>query len=129
MREMGRRIQLKRKECGLTQAELGHRLGVSRQTISSWEAGNVGHFDRSFVAKMADIFHCNASWLMAMDNTTATLTYEAEGREPVRLTVDQTPIMGESALRAKLYQAAIEVAPNNLVVAIELLKSLANPGG
>lgn len=129
MKEMGRRIQQKREEMELTQEQLGKKLGVSRQTIYKWEAGDVKHFDRSYVAKMADIFHCSAAWLMGLDNSNAVVTYNAPGREPVKLTVDtQEPIIGESALRAKLYQAALEVSPGNLQVAIELLRSLAKGG-
>ena len=129
MKQMGLRIQQKREELGLTQEELGKKLGVSRQSIYKWESGSVKHFDRSYVQKMADIFHCSPAWLMNMEATNALLTYQEEGREPVQLVVDETPIMGESAKRAKLYQAALEVAPNNLDVAIQLLRSLSKDGG
>lgn len=128
MKQMGLRIQQKREELGLTQEELGKKLGVSRQSIYKWESGAVKHFDRSYVKKMADIFHCSPAWLMNMEATNALLTYEAEGREPVRLVVDEEPIIGETGKRAQLYQAAVGVAPQNLDVAIQLLRSLSKDG-
>lgn len=36
---MGRVIRASRQRRGLTQAELGSRLGVRRQTIGAWEHG------------------------------------------------------------------------------------------
>lgn len=124
MKQMGIRIQQKREECGMTQEDLGKRLGVSRQTICKWEAGAVNHFDRSYVSKMADIFHCSAAWLMGLEGSNVVLTYEAPERETVKLTVNEEPIMGESSLRAKLFQEAIKVRPENLQAAIDVLKAL-----
>jgi DNA-binding XRE family transcriptional regulator len=124
MRRMGMRIQQKREELGLTQEELGKKLGVSRQTIYKWESGSVQHFDRSYVQKMADLFHCSPAWLMNMESTNAVVTYEAKGREPVTLSVDESPIIGEVGKRAALYKAALDVPTENIPVAIELLKSL-----
>lgn len=38
---MGERIQDRRLEVGLTQAELGQLLGVGQEAVSRWEAGLV----------------------------------------------------------------------------------------
>lgn len=38
MDDLGEKIALQRKKMGLSQEELGFRLGVSRQTVSRWEA-------------------------------------------------------------------------------------------
>lgn len=37
--EVGERIRLRRKECGLSQAELGQPLGVTLQQIQKYETG------------------------------------------------------------------------------------------
>lgn len=39
MNIIGDKIYYLRKQCGLSQEELGFELGVSRQTISKWETG------------------------------------------------------------------------------------------
>lgn len=125
MKALGKRIHDKREECKLTQSQLAKKLGVSRQTIYKWENGAVKHIDRPYIATLADIFHCTPEWLMGMDGADVMLTYQAEGREPVQLRVNGTPIIGEISLRAKLYNAALKVRPENLQIAIELLQSLA----
>ena len=125
MKEMGRRINQKRTECQMTLEDLGKILQVSKSTISKWENGAVEDIPRRHIAKMAELFHCKPSWLMGMDDASkVTLTYEAPNKEKVKTIVDGDPIIGESALRAKLYQAALRVLPENIETAIELLKSL-----
>ena len=55
------------------------------------------------------------------------LEYKAEGHESVTAVVDHQPIIGKSAemaQRADLYKAALAVKPENISVAIEVLKSL-----
>ena len=126
MKQMGKRIHDKRVEKGLSMEELGKMLGVQRQTISKWEHGEV-ELKRSHVDKLSSIFNCSAAWLMGYENTkNVTATYEAEGMETVRLKVDHPPIIGQESLRAKLYQAAVNVAPENLETAISLLQTLAS---
>ena len=36
---LGERIGTHRKRMGISQEELGHRMGVSRQAVSKWETG------------------------------------------------------------------------------------------
>lgn len=124
---MGQRIHNKRVELGLTMEELGRLVGVTRQSICKWEKGEVKDIPRDHIKRMADIFHCEKSWLMNMDDASeVTLTYEAPDKEPVRVKVTGEPILGErtAGLRAQLYQAAVKVRPENLETAIEILKSL-----
>lgn len=56
------RIQLLRKETGLTQAELGKLVGVSDASINKYEKGNmIPKIDK--IEKMADIFHVSIDYL------------------------------------------------------------------
>lgn len=41
MDKLGERIYTLRKQAGLSQEDLAHRTGVSRQTISKWESGQM----------------------------------------------------------------------------------------
>ena len=122
---MGQRIHDKREEHHWSVEELADKIGVARQTVYKWEQGKVKNIDRDFIGKMAALFHCDPNWLMHMEDTPdVTVTYSAPDREPVIARVNQEPIIGAASLRAKLYQAAINVRPENLETAIELLKSL-----
>ena len=128
MKTMGQRIHEKRTEYGWTQEQLGRRLGVKRQAICKWEKGEVADIKRSYIQAMADIFHCDPVWLMGYDDSPeVALTYSAPGKEPVTAIVDKQPIIGnesEMAKRATLYKVALNVKPENLQTAIEILKSL-----
>lgn len=122
---MGQRIYNKREEFGLSREELAEKLGVTRQTIYSWENGKVKNIDRDYINRMAAMWNCDPQWLMHMEDTSkVTATYKAEGREPVTVTVNNDPIMGPASLRAQLYRAAVDVKQENLKTAIEILKSL-----
>lgn len=126
MKTMGARIHAKRIELGLTMAELGDKVGVQSSAVNKWEKGEVKYIERSRIAQLAEIFHCSPSWLMGFDSEEdVTLTYESPGKETVTAKVDSTPIMGSSATsKAALYQAALNVRPENVDIAIKLLKSL-----
>ena len=130
--KMCERIKAKRTEYGMTQDELGSRLGVSKGAISRWEHGEVENIKRSVIAKMAEIFQVTPVWLMGYEDAeNVTVTYEAPDTDPLRLIVDHKPIIGRSAelaLRAELYQEAMEVDPDCLQVAIGLLRSMKKAG-
>lgn len=51
----GNRIKQFRKDSGLTQETLGKKLGVIKQTVSSWE-NNVSEPNSEILSKMASIF-------------------------------------------------------------------------
>lgn len=122
---MGQRIHDKREEFGLSREELAEKLGVTRQTIYSWENGKVKNIDRDYINRMAAMWNCDPQWLMHMEDIAqVTATYKAEGREPVTVIVNNDPIMGPASLRAQLYRVAVDVKPENLKTAIEILKSL-----
>ena len=127
MKTLGKKIHDKRREKDMSMEELGAKLGVSRQTICKWENGKVNNIDRDHIAKMAQLFNVSPSWLMGFDDSPqVTLTYEAPGKEPVRTIANQAPIIGAASLRAKLYDVAINVKPENLQTAINILKSLSD---
>jgi transcriptional regulator with XRE-family HTH domain len=64
---MGERIKRLRTERGLTQEELGNRVGLKRAAINKYEKGNVENMKRSIVEKMSAIFDVTPSYLMALD--------------------------------------------------------------
>ena len=129
MKKMAERIYLKRTECHLTMEELAEKLGVSKSTINKWEKALVEDIKRPYIRKMAEIFHCSEQWLMGFEGANVKVTYNAPDRESVTLSVDNgeddKPIIGRAALKARLYEAAANVAPANYEIAIRLLEDLA----
>ena len=66
--DMGERIKELRLEAGLTQEELGNMLGLQKSAIAKYENGRVTNLKQSTIAKMAEIFHCAPSYVMAYDD-------------------------------------------------------------
>ena len=60
---VGQRIELKRKEHGLSMEALGEMLGVGRSAVNKWEKGYVQRISRPMIIKMANIFDCDPAWL------------------------------------------------------------------
>ena len=64
---MGERIKYLRESVGLTQDELGERIGVQKSAIVKYEKGKVENIKRSSIKTMADIFGVSPCYLMGFD--------------------------------------------------------------
>lgn len=68
---MAQRIKERRCLLGLTQEELGGKLGLQKSAIAKYENGRVENMKRSIIAKMADVLECSPAYLMGWsDNVT-----------------------------------------------------------
>lgn len=65
---INKRIKQLRKERGMTQAELGNKLGVIKQTISSWETG-VSNPNNETLAIMAKFFGVSVDYLLGTETS------------------------------------------------------------
>lgn len=129
MKEMGKRIKQKREEMGMTLEDLGKKLGVTKSTISKYERGEISQIKRTHVEELSKILHVSPEWLMGFDSAKdVKVVYSADGHEPVEALVEMSkPVIGreaETAKRATLYKVALDIKPENLQVAIDILKSL-----
>lgn len=61
---IGEKIKAERKALGLTQTELGDRLGVQKNAVSKWECGRVDDIPGSKIKAMAAIFGVSPSYLI-----------------------------------------------------------------
>lgn len=61
---MGEKIKYHRKRIGLTQTELGERLGVEKNAVSKWECGRVESISASKIRTMAQLFGVTFSYLI-----------------------------------------------------------------
>jgi len=60
---LGERIALARKQAGLSQEQLGEKLGVSRQAVSKWESDQANP-DVAYVAQMCRLLGVSSDWLL-----------------------------------------------------------------
>ena len=67
MSTMGDRIKFLRERAGLTQEELGDRIGVKKSAIMKYEAGIVENIKRSSVQIMANALGVSPAYLMFGD--------------------------------------------------------------
>lgn len=81
------RIKLLREKEGLTQTELGEKLGVIKQTISNWE-NNISEPNVDTLIKIADIFKVSIDYILARNDIDSEeikkiFGYEGEDEEAV----------------------------------------------
>ena len=63
---LGQRIAQKRKELGISQENLGERLGVSRQAIYKWESDSAMPEVEKLVA-LSGLFGVSVGWLLGTE--------------------------------------------------------------
>ena len=69
---LNERIATARKQSGLSQEQLGEKLGVSRQAVSKWENGQANP-DVAYLAEMCRLFGVSSDWLLlGVEDSTAT---------------------------------------------------------
>lgn len=61
---VGEKIKEQRKNLGLTQTELGEKLGVQKNAVSKWETGRVDDIPGSKIKAMAALFGVTPSYLI-----------------------------------------------------------------
>lgn len=67
-KEIGRRIQARRKELSLSQDMLGQKLGLNKSTIARYENGSVEKIKLPIIQTMAEILNVNPDWLVLKTN-------------------------------------------------------------
>ena len=64
---IGNKIKTHRKALGLSQTELGEKVGVKKNAVSKWECGRVEGIPISTVKTLARLFGVTASYLIDDD--------------------------------------------------------------
>ena len=66
--EMGKRIKELRIAAGLSQEELGERLGLGKSAIAKYENGRVTNIKQTTIKKLSEIFMCKPSYIMGFED-------------------------------------------------------------
>lgn len=61
---VGDKIKSLRKSIGLTQTELGEKVGVKKNAVSKWECGRVEDIPTSTIKELANLFGVSPSYLI-----------------------------------------------------------------
>lgn len=70
--DTGNKIKALRKAMGLTQTELGERVGVKKNAVSKWECGRVEDIPVSTLKALASLFDVPLSYLIDSGQDVAT---------------------------------------------------------
>ena len=90
---MGERIKTLRIQHGLTQEELGQKVGVQKSAIYKYETGLVVNLKRSMIEKLALALGVKPTYLMGLSDEEITIP---PGFEPLPKTVKR-PLVGNIA--------------------------------
>ena len=71
---LGERIHSLRTARNLSQVQLAHRLGVTKQSVSNWENDNILP-SIEMLKKIATFFHCSTDYLLELENGRAPAHY------------------------------------------------------
>lgn len=66
MKTIGERIKSARINLGMTQEELGKRIGVQKAAINKYETGTVVNLKRTTIANLAKALNVDPTWLLGM---------------------------------------------------------------
>ena len=83
----GDKIKLLRKSKGMTQSELGERLGVKKNAVSKWECGRVEDIPAGKIKMMAEIFEVPTSYLIDDEETIKKQPGDASSADELDLAI------------------------------------------
>ena len=70
--DVGRKIEMLRKERGMTLEELGDKVGVGKSTVRKWENGMIANMRRDKIAKIAAALDVSPASLMGWPEESGT---------------------------------------------------------
>ena len=73
---VGDKIKALRKSMGLTQTDLGEKVGVKKNAVSKWECGRVEDIPTSTIKALANLFNVPPSYLIDDDKEAPTSNSE-----------------------------------------------------
>ena len=112
-----------RNSCGLTQAEMAEKLGISRSTIGMYETG-AREPDFETLEKIADFFNVDIDYLLGRTDKT-TILPETVGHYYIN---DETREIAQEVFEnpelRTLFHVARDIPPERLKAHIEFMKNL-----
>ncbi len=74
MADIGKYIKQLRNEKGLTQEELGKRLGVQKAAVQKWESGAVKNLKRETLKKLSEIFDVSPAAFIGSNDDSSNIS-------------------------------------------------------
>lgn len=119
--QIGQIIKQKRQELGMTQTELGQKMGVGKTAVAKWEAGKVKNLKRDALPLLANILRISPLALIGINEDDNKITKRLNSIEEVLLkkyrqldTDDQEEVI--AIIDMKLAKANKKVAEKERIV-------------
>lgn len=96
-------LKTRRKELGLTLAQIAEKMDVSEATVQRWESGNIKTLRYDKIAKLADVLHVSPSAIMGWDKSTSTNDLPAGAYTIDMSKYHEIPILGRISAGLPIY--------------------------
>lgn len=120
---MAERIKKRRIELGLTQEELGEKIGLQKSAIAKYENGRVENIKRSVILSMSSALQCNPSYLLDLEEKTKDMPKQFEFYL-TEATKDIAKEIYENKELYVLFQNAKDASPEDLKTVNTMLLAL-----
>ena len=101
---IGRKIESRRKELGLTLDDIAKEIGVAKSTIQRYEKGSIEKIKLPVIEAIARVLSVDPAWLCGKSDQMVSRRSLPEGIEPIDLsTYHRIPILGRISAGLPLY--------------------------
>lgn len=91
-------IKERRIELGLTQEELGEKIGVQKSAIAKYENGAVENLKRTIIKNLSDVLDLSPLQVMGLEDETKGYSDFTSAKEAVKWLLEQNVVMGFNGL-------------------------------
>lgn len=116
MMKPGDIIKERRIELGLTQEELGEKIGVQKSAIAKYENGAVENLKRTVIKKLSDILDLSPLQIMGLEDETRGHSNFTTAKEAVKWLLEQNVVMGFNGLDITTLSEEDQIAYANEVL-------------
>ncbi len=123
---MAERIKERRTAMGLTQEELGEKLGLQKSAIAKYENGRVENIKRSIILDMAKALNCSPSYLMGWEPDGNPISYDIEFPDGIHVQISGKEHQKDLMKRITAYMELLDVNRKKADDYIDTLLSVQN---
>ena len=111
----------RRKELGLSQAEVAKIVGVSESTISRWETGDIANMKRSYIAAYAKALQLSPADIMGMEALSPSAEEIVNGDPELTELLER---VRDDPNYRMLFSVTKDATPEDIMKAVKIIQTL-----